>query len=110
MAKKVHFSGKLTKEITLADGSKVTVKGIIDYATLEAAMPDKKDPTVADQAHSALKFLKAIIISWDLIDDKGVIVEYKPELVDTLSVEVVNEIVSLVMPLFNLEKKSDKPL
>jgi uncharacterized protein YkvS len=109
MAKQVHFSGKLKKTIELKDGSKVTVKGIIDYATLEASLTEKEKPTTADHVHSALRFLKSVILSWDLIDEVGNVVEYKPELVDTLSVEVINEIVEKTMPLYNLEKKSDKP-
>lgn len=105
---KVRISTSDPRKVELKDGGSVTVKGSLDFKSLEAfsELASKKDPTMGDQARMALDFLKAIIMDWDFVDAKGQPIAYKKELVESLDVETVGELVTLVLPIYSAEKKN----
>jgi len=110
---KVRLSTLKTHKIEMEDGSFVIVKGLMDYATYKLFMEkfrglknEKKSKEDLEFFNIALEFLKTIIIGWNFVDSEGTIISYKPELVDHLDIETINELMEKTMGLYMPQKKN----
>ena len=111
MPRKVRIASLNAKKIELDDGSSVTVKGSLDFKSLEAfvSKAGKEDLTIGDQVRFAIDFLKSIIVDWDFVDEKGGNLKYTPDLVEGLDIETIQALVEKATPLYSMEKKSPMP-
>lgn len=105
---KVRISTSDPRKVELKDGGSVTVKGSLDFKSLESfsELAAKKEPTMGDQARMALDFLKSIIMDWDFVDASGQRIPFSKDLVESMDVETVGEIVTKVLPIYSAEKKN----
>jgi hypothetical protein len=112
---KVRLSNLKTHKIELEDGSFVEIKGLMDYETYKLFIEKFKNvkeegkeenKTNLDFFNVALDFLKAVIIKWNFVDTEGKIIEFRPELVDHLDLETIQELIEKSIGFYMPEKKN----
>lgn len=101
--KSKFISDELT-ELTLADGSKIKVKGILSFQEYQGFL--KGSDYGKNPLDGAPALLKASLKEWDFEGADGVLIPCDEANIDRLSGEAVIEILHLLLPLYTPEKKN----
>ncbi len=99
------FATNNTVKIDLDENQWLELKKEIPYKAIAHVFQNMEKPDAQTSTNAIIETLKAGLVNWDLLDDKGEQIPFDIALIDQLTFSGLGKIAPIITDLYFLDKK-----